>query len=165
MTRESRLTHELRKLLTTQRTAALGTIGEDGTPFVSRVPFAAEPSSGRLVIHVSTMAAHTGNLQARPDASLLVAQPEVPGEPVHALPRVTLQGRATTPEVGSEEWQAYKSAYLKRFPDAESMTKLKDFRFVAITATRGRHVDGFGRARDVEHDEIVSILSAPEVAS
>ncbi|TAM18670.1 MAG: pyridoxamine 5'-phosphate oxidase, partial [Candidimonas sp.] len=102
---------------------------------------------------------HTGNLQARPDVSLLVAQPEVPGEPVHALPRVTLQGRATTPEVGSEEWQACKSAYLARFPEAESMTKLNDFRFVAITATRGRHVDGFGMARNVHDDEIVSILS------
>src|SRR3546814_14530035 len=96
MAHESRLTRELRKLLGQQRTAALGTIGDNGAPFVSRVPFAAEPVSGDLVIHASAMAAHTGNMQARPDVSLLVAQSEAPGEPVHALPRVTLTeiGRA-----------------------------------------------------------------------
>src|SRR3546814_10347616 len=106
MAHESRLTRELRKLLGQQRTAALGTIGDNGAPFVSRVPFAAEPVSGDLVIHVSAMAAHTGNMQARPDVSLLVAQSEAPGEPVHALPRVTLTGRAFTPERDSPHWQA-----------------------------------------------------------
>src|SRR3546814_11971168 len=84
------------------------------------------------------MAAHTGNMQARPDVSLLVAQSEAPGEPVHALPRVTLTGRAFTPERDSPHWQACKSAYLERFPDAESMTRLNDFRFVAIHFAQGR---------------------------
>src|SRR3546814_1749553 len=98
MAHESRLTRELRKLLGQQRTAALGTIGDNGAPFVSRVPFAAEPVSGDLVIHVSAMAAHTGNMQARPDVSPPVAQSEAPGEPVHELPRVTRTGRAFTPE-------------------------------------------------------------------
>src|SRR3546814_2951077 len=107
-------------------------MGGNAAPFVCGVPVAAEPVSGELVIHVSAMAAHTGNMQARPDVSLLVAQSEAPGEPVHALPRVTLTGRAFTPERDSPHWQACKSAYLERCPDAESMTRLNDFRFVAI---------------------------------
>src|SRR3546814_474864 len=108
------------------------------------------------------MAAHTGNMQARPDVSLLVAQSEAPGEPVHALPRVTLTGRAFTPERDSPHWQACKSAYLERFPDAESMTRLNDFRFVAIHVAQGRQVDGFGTARDVHDDELARVLRPAE---
>ena len=88
MPHEPRLTRDLRTLLATQRVAALGTLGDDGLPFVSMVPFALESRSAGLVIHVSGLAAHTRNLQAAPQVSLLVMQTEVAGEPVHALPRL-----------------------------------------------------------------------------
>jgi hypothetical protein len=61
---------------------------------------------GCLVIHVSSLAAHTGNLQAVPAVSLLVMLADVRGEPAHALPRVTLEGHATMLEPGSTAWQA-----------------------------------------------------------
>ena len=66
MPHEPRLTHALRTLLRGHRIAALGTLGEDGQPFVSMVPFAVEPVSASLVIHVSGLAAHTRNLQTTP---------------------------------------------------------------------------------------------------
>jgi len=87
---ESRLTIALGSLLQSQRVAAMGTIGDDGAPYVSMVPYALAPSVGCLVIHVSGLAVHTRNLQARPSVSLLVVQFDVPGASVHALPRVTL---------------------------------------------------------------------------
>ncbi len=92
MPHESRLTIALRALLQSQRVAALGTIGDEGEPYVSMVPYALAPSAGCLVIHVSGLAAHTRNLQARTSVSLLVMQSEVLGESVHALARVTLAG-------------------------------------------------------------------------
>lgn len=162
MLHESRWTGELRTLLHAQRTAALGTTGDDGAAFVSMVPFALEPSLGVLVIHVSGLAAHTRNLQARPRVSLLVMQSEVPGEPVHALPRVTLEGEASTPEPDGAPWQACRAAYLARFPEAEPMTQLGDFRFVAVHITQARHVAGFGVARDVDEEEVKRVLSPAE---
>ena len=75
MTHESRLTRELRALLHTQRVAALGTLGDNGAPQVSMVPYAIAPSCGCLVLHVSGLAAHTRNLQKAPAVSLLVMQP------------------------------------------------------------------------------------------
>src|SRR5674476_84016 len=101
MTHEPRLTRELRALLKAQRVAVLGTIDETGAPFVSMVPFAIEPQLHCLVIYVSGLAAHTRNLQARERVSLLVMQSEVAGEPVHGLPRVTLEGVAELVERGS----------------------------------------------------------------
>ena len=154
MSNESRLTLELRSLLHSQRVATLGTVNDEGSPFVSMVPFALEPFLGCLVIHISGLAAHTGNLQARPAVSLLVMQSEVPGEPVHALPRVTLEGRAKVLEPNSEAWKACRVAYLERFPEAEFMTQLVDFMFVAIELKGARQVAGFGAARSIDADEV-----------
>ena len=152
------MSRELRALLQAQRTAALGTVGDDGAAFVSMVPFALEPSLGCLVIHVSGLAAHTRHLQARPKVSLLVMQSEVAGEPVHALPRVTLQGKATMLKPNGPNGRACRAAYLARFPEAKPMTQLSDFRFVAIHVARARHVAGFGAARDVDAEEVKRAL-------
>jgi len=137
----------------------LGTVDDEGAPFVSMVPFAAQPVPGHLVIHVSGLAAHTRNLQARPDVSLLVSEFEARDGPVHALPRVTLKGVATVPQPDSPEWRTCRDAYLRRFPEAEPMTSLDDFRFVSIRVTHGRQVAGFGTARDVHEDEIARVVS------
>lgn len=158
MSHEPRLTRELRTLLNTQRVAALGTIDDGGAPFVSMVPFAIEQPLHCLVIHVSGLAAHTRNLQARDRVSMLVMQSQVTGEPVHALPRVTLEGVAKVVERGSPEWAACRTAYLARFPEAEPMTELGDFKFVAICVTGARQVAGFGAARSIDKDEIRLVL-------
>jgi putative heme iron utilization protein len=158
MTHDSRLTKELRTLLQTQRVAALGTLTEDGRPMVSMVPFAIEPGAGCLVIHVSALAAHTRNLQTRPAVSLLVMQAEVAGEPVHALARVTLEGQATVPVAQSTQWDGCRAAYLARFPQAEPMTALGDFMFVAIHPSGARQVAGFGAARSVDAQELAHVL-------
>ena len=149
-----RLTRELRALLDARRVAALGTIGDDGRPLVSMVPYAVERALGCFVIHVSDLAAHTHNLLARPHVSLLVMQGEVEGEPVHALPRVSFDGTARVPQREGAEWQACRAAYLARFPDAEPMTQFGDFRFVAVEVAGARQVAGFGSARSIDADEV-----------
>lgn len=161
MTHEPRLSMALRTLLNTQRVAALGTLGEDGHASVSMVPFAIDASCGQVVIHVSGLAAHSRNLQATPRVSLMVLQAEVAGEPVHALPRVTLDGIATVLDQDSAAWHSAKAAYLARFPDVEYMTQLGDFRFVAIAVTGARQVAGFGAARSIDADELAQVLRNP----
>ncbi|WP_296447384.1 HugZ family protein [Rhodoferax sp. UBA5149] len=158
MPHEPRLTRDLRTLLATQRVAALGTLGDEGLPFVSMVPFALEPRNACLVIHVSGLAAHTRNLQMAPQVSLLVMQTEAAGEPVHALPRVTLMGQATVPTTGSVAWADARAAYLARFPEAEPMTQLGDFMFVTIHLAGARQIAGFGAARSLDADEMARVL-------
>ncbi len=158
MPHESRLTRELRLLLNAQRVAALGTLTDGGAPQVSMVPFAIEPGQACLVLHVSDLAAHTRNMQASPAVSLLVMQAEVAGEPVHALPRVTLDGQAEILVPDSPDWAACRGAYLARFPQAEPMTQLGDFMFVAVHPTHARHVAGFGAARSVDEPELAQVL-------
>ena len=165
MAHESRLTGELRSLLQQQRVAALGTLGDGGAPLVSMVPYAIEPGQGCVVIHVSGLAAHTHNLQIRPNVSLLVMRAEVAGEPVHALPRVTLEGRAEVLAPGSGAWQACRAAYLARFPEAEPMTQLADFVFMAIHVVAARQIAGFGAARSIDAAELALLLRSEPGAS
>lgn len=158
---EPRLSRALRALLQTQRVAALGTLDASGKPFVSMVPFAIEPARPALVIHVSRLAPHTRNLLDAAAVSLMVMQPEVAGEPVHALSRVSLDGLAERLQPDSAAWQAARQCYLARFPEAEPMTHLGDFSFVGVRVLCARQVAGFGAARALDTDEITSILHPP----
>ena len=155
---EPRLSRALRDLLAAQRVAALGTINADGGPFVSMVPFAIDPQAACLVIHISLLAPHTRNLLTTPAVSLMVMQSESAGEPVHALPRVSFEGTAARLLPDSPSWQSARTAYLTRFPEAEPMTELGDFSFVAITLTNARQVAGFGTARPLDGDELAGLL-------
>ena len=154
-----RLTLALHALLNKQRVAALGTCNEDGTPFVSMVPFAIDSAARAVVIHVSGLAPHTRNLQAMPQVSLLVMESEVPAASVHALPRVTLEGSARVVPQGDPAWTSVRSAYLERFPEAEPMTQLGDFMFIAITLSGARQVAGFGAARSVDATTLAKLLA------
>ena len=155
---EPRLTRALREMLNTQRVASLGTLNAEGAPFVSMVPFAIDPAAACLVIHVSLLAPHTRHLLTHPTVSLMVMQPEVVGEPVHALPRVSMDGKAAQLKVESPSWLAARSAYLARFPEAEPMTQLADFSFVAVHLTAARQVAGFGSARPLDEEDLTALL-------
>ena len=153
-----RLTLELAVLLHTQRVAALGTLDAAGLPFVSMVPYAIAMEPGVLVLHVSALAAHTGNMERAPEVSALVMRSEVAGEPVHALQRVTLGCRAETLAREHALHAPCRAAYLHRFPDAEPMTALPDFRFVALHLQQARQVAGFGAARSVDAETLQEAL-------
>lgn len=159
MAHMSRLTLALQALLRAQRVAALGSLHADGTPLVSMVPYAIDPLSASLVIHVSALAAHTGNMQRTPAVSLMVMQAETAGAPVHALERVTFQGQASVPAPESPAWSSARAAYVARFPEAQDMLQLRDFRFMAIEPVLARHVAGFGAARSVDRQELQLLLA------
>ena len=167
MSHESRLQQSLRQLLLSQRTAALAvqpladfiTASALPAPQISMVPWAWDAEFFTLVIHVSGLASHTQVMEQHPAVSLLVTATEQTGQGVHALERVSIQGVASTPPEGSVLWQGARKAYLARFPEAEPMTALGDFRFVCITPQSGRHVAGFGAARDVDAQDLIAALN------
>lgn len=156
---EHSLTRALRELLLARRTAALGTLDATGGVFVSMVPFAVDADAQELVLHVSGLAAHCANMQRTPRVSLLVCAAESESEPVHALPRVTLDATAAFAELGSPSARRAREVYLRRFPDAEMMTALGDFRFVHLQPLGARQVAGFGAARSLPADELRQALA------
>lgn len=135
----------LRELLDSQPIASLGTI-RDGDPWVSMVPFALLRDPLRFVIHVSGLAAHTGNMLEAPRVSLLVMEPESAGSSPQARPRVTVQGIAEQQAAGSAASLAARDAYLQRFPDTSETLDLHDFSFFSIRPLSARFIGGFAQA-------------------
>jgi heme iron utilization protein len=82
-----------------------------GFPFGSMMPYAAD-HLGRPIFFISSMAMHTQNLRQDPHASLLIAQPDVSGDPLGAA-RLTLLGDVT--EAPSAE---VRELYLARYENA-----------------------------------------------
>jgi hypothetical protein len=158
-----RLGHALHQLLRARRIAALATLdAHHGAPSVSMVPFALDPvcaGTPCVVLHISALAAHTANLQADARASLLITAAEVPDAPVHDLPRITLDVLASTPAPDSPAGRSAHAAYVRRFPEAEFMTALGDFRFITLVPTGARQIAGFGSARTVGAEELAQVLA------
>lgn len=147
----------LHDLVHAQPVAALGTLHE-AEPFVSMVPFAWLADGSALIIHVSTLAAHTRDMQTTPQVSLLVIAPPTAGVMPQALARVTIQGRAERVAADSVEHAAAKAAYLARFADSEPLFGFADFSLFAIRPSSARYIGGFAQARTLSAARLAEIL-------
>ena len=159
MASEEGLNRALHRLIHSQRTATLGTLDDKGEVSLSRVPYAVERRDGCLVIHISALAGHTAHLKRHPRASVLIGEPEAPDAPVHALPRVAIDVHAE-PCTGDAQVSSARACYLLRFPEAEPMTQLADFRFVRLRPLGARQVAGFGAARSLDAQAMAGILGS-----
>ena len=148
----------LRDLLFTQQVAALGTLHE-GEPYVSMVPFALLPGGASLIIHVSQLAAHTKDMLAHPQVSLLVIAPPTPEVTAQELARITLLGEAVQVASGTPEHAAAKAAYLSRFPNSAQMFGFSDFSLFAIVPNSIRFVGGFAQATTLSPETLASVLN------
>lgn len=138
----------LRELMASRRTAALGTL-HSGAPYVSMVPFVLMGDGSAFVVHVSRLAAHTNDMLADPRVSLLVTGAEQANRSPQAVPRVTILGTARQISGDSPDYLVPRQAYLARFPDAVSIFSLGDFSLFTITPTEVRWVAGFAQARSL----------------
>jgi putative heme iron utilization protein len=149
----------LRELLQAQAVASLGTLHR-GRPFVSMVPFAILPGDQVFLVHVSQLASHTKDMLLSPRVSLLVIAPPRPGLPVHALPRITVQGEASRIDPASELHAPARAAYLARFPQSAEMFGFADFSLFGIAPDSVRFVGGFGQATSLSAREFADALLA-----
>lgn len=130
-----------RTLVHRARVGALATVSRraPGHPFASVMPYAID-DEGRPILLISAMAVHAQNLQADARASLLVAEPDWPGDPLAAA-RVTLLG-AVRP-VPAAAGDAARGAYLARHPHAAAWVDFDDFAFHRLDVAELYFVGGF----------------------
>lgn len=152
---DAELNESLVRLLRSRKTAALGTL-HAGSPFVSMVPYALVAEG--FVIHVSKLAAHTRDMLADANVSLLIAEAEGGGKSALGLMRVSVQGQAQRIPSSSRELPEFKAAYLARFPDAEQMFSFTDFSIFLIRPDSARFVAGFGQAHSLTGESLAQIV-------
>lgn len=145
------------ELLTTHPIAALGTLHSD-EPFVSMVPYAVSPAAGTLIIHVSSLATHTGDMLKAPAVSLMVMGAPDPQVPRRALPRITLQCRAEQCPTSAPQYDEARQHYLARFPETQELFGFGDFSLFVLTPRHMRFVGGFGQATSVMQPALGAIL-------
>src|SRR5260370_39797725 len=131
-----------RTLVYVGRIGSLSTLSrkQQGFPFGSVMPYGLD-GQGRPVFLISTMAMHTQNVQADPRASLLVAQPDVVGDPLGAS-RVTLVGYALP--VPEPEVAEARKLYLARYANSKHWVDFEDFSFYRLDVVDVYYVGGFG---------------------
>jgi len=131
-----------RTLLYLGRVGSLSTLSrkQPGFPFGSVMPYGLD-DRGRPIFLISTMAMHTQNLQADSRASLLVAQPEVSGDPLGAA-RVTLVGNVLA--VPDSQVAEARQLYLARYANSKYWVDFEDFLFYRMDVVDIYYVGGFG---------------------
>lgn len=133
-------------LIRGQRQAALGTLDAAGTPFVSLVAYAAEPGFAGMLLHLSGLSPHTGQLIAAPRCSLLVSEPDDARDDPQTLARITLLGHAAPLPRDGDDFAAARACYLDRLPAAQLWFDFADFTLFRFVPAEARFVGGFARA-------------------
>jgi heme iron utilization protein len=130
-----------RTLVYVGRIGTLSTLSrkQPGFPFGSIMPYALD-DDGRSIFLISTMAMHTQNLQADPQASLLVTQ-DTDGEPLGAS-RATLLGNVLP--VPNTELAEARKLYLERHAKSKYWVDFEDFSFYRMDVVDVYYVGGFG---------------------
>ena len=142
---QSRLNTEITHFIHSRRSLQLATLGEDGVPFASYAPFAADDDS--FYVLLSDIAMHGLNLAREPRASVLVIEDEDGAGELFARLRVSYQVRAEEVEVGSSDWQSAVDLLATRHGERpRKLSQLADFRLFRLRPVKGRYVKGFGKA-------------------
>lgn len=140
-----------REIIQSSRVGSLGTLTEEGSPFVTLVTLAAlSPTS--LVMLLSGLAQHTRNLNRDSKCSLLIVQPGgEQGNPL-AGARLTISGAARQmPRGQSSEARA---TFLSAHPTAAAYADFDDFSFFQLDVQQVHLVAGFGRIETIPADQL-----------
>ncbi|MES0811262.1 DUF2470 domain-containing protein [Roseibium sp. SCPC15] len=141
-------------LVRSARFGALAAIETDtGHPLASRVAVATD-LDGAPVVLTSLLSGHTSAIRNNPFCSLLVGEPGK-GDPL-AHPRVSLLCSAVPIERGSSTHERLKRRYLARHPKAELYVDFGDFAFFRLEASRASLNGGFGKAFELQHEDLLA---------
>ncbi|WP_417840048.1 HugZ family protein [Tritonibacter scottomollicae] len=133
-----------RQLMQDARFAALATLTNAGYPMQSRVAFGLD-AGGAPISLVSTLAAHTQAMAARPQISLLVGEPGAKGDPL-THPRLSLNGTAEILPNACTAHDEVAAQYLRSHPKAKLYIGFGDFHFVRFQISEAFLNGGFGKA-------------------
>jgi putative heme iron utilization protein len=136
------------KLVRSCKVAALGTL-RGGAPSISMVPYAIVAEPFAFIILVSTLSAHTSEMLADGNVGLMIVEPESGAKRVHALARISMQGKAVPVPPDDPRYDAINVTYRARFPDMGGLFELADFKLFAIVPTEIRVIAGFAQAASI----------------
>jgi putative heme iron utilization protein len=148
-----------KSLIRMARSGSLATLDEGGHPFASLSSLATDVN-GEPVILVSQLSTHTTNLARDPRASLLVATGGK-GDPL-AHPRLSVKVVARPVRREDEEGARIRRRFLSRQPKAALYVDFPDFGFVRLEVLGASLNGGFGRAYELDREDLVLDLAGAQ---
>lgn len=136
----------------------LGTVSADGQPDASYAPCIVD-AARNIYIYVSGLSAHTQNLQAVPQASVLFIEDEQAAQQIFARKRLSYHCEARLIPADAPEWSQIADQFEQRFGKmVELLRSLPDFRIFQLKPTQGRFVVGFGAAFAVDATDLSQLV-------
>lgn len=151
---DNAMPHRLMRVLQHHRWAALATADLHATPMASMVGYVPGDNAAVLYLHLSRLAAHTGNLLANGKAALVISEEDTATNDPQELARVTLQGSCVAIARDSAEYTTARARYLRRLPASERLFDFPDFILFRLDVASARFVGGFAQARSFSGDEL-----------
>jgi len=154
---DSNQTQTLAHLVRTQPYAAIGTL-RDGAPFVSMILYAAAPDFSAFYTLISQLAHHTQDIQRDPRVSLMLIESDgdASDDPQQRA-RLSIAGDALPVSPNDPGFEAIKSLYIEKYPQAAFNLTLGDFKFYRIVPKTARYVAGFAQAFNLLPEDLKKI--------
>jgi len=150
----------LQGLLASQQTLLLATASIINEPDLSYAPFVRD-QAGCFYVFISELAAHTANLFANPNASVMFIRPEAESRNLFARERAVFNCKAREISRNEEIYTSQLTALQDQFGEVVSLLRsLSDFHLFVLSPESGRYVAGFGLAYTINvNDGSVSPLN------
>ncbi|EDX87227.1 pyridoxamine 5'-phosphate oxidase family protein [Synechococcus sp. PCC 7335] len=140
----------------------LGTTSLDSQPQASYSPCIVDEAKN-IYIFVSGLSAHTDNLTTTQKASALFIEDESKTTQMFARKRLSYSCIVTLLDRDSEQWGAIAQAFETRFSNIIDLMKgLPDFRIFQLQPRSGRFVLGFGKAYDIDPNNLDQLIHKGE---
>ena len=159
MTTQDDITQALNQLHTQCQSLQLATVDASGDPDASYAPYV--QVAGNYYIFVSQLAAHTQNLLAQKQASIMLIQAEQDAKNPFARMRYTSVCEVTDIARTEPLFNEIIESMQERFGSIiELLTSLGDFHLLQLQPTSGRLVMGFGKAVKLDAEHILANANA-----
>ena len=123
-------------------------LGLVAMPFIPEMT--PEQDLASLLLHLSRLASHTGNLLKTGTASLAISEPDPGKGDPQTLARVSMSGSVNAVSRAAPEYAALKDCYLSCVPTAEPLFGFEDFILFRLQPTEIRYVGGFAQAYSLD---------------
>jgi len=139
------------------KTLNLSTLDKKARPRASYAPFI-EDETGHFYIFVSQLAAHTQDLLANPEASILLLEDEQDARQIFARQRISYQCHVEIIDKEHANYLARLNQMEDRFGNVIGLLRtLPDFILFCLTPYEGQYVKGFGKAYKLSGENLLTL--------
>jgi len=136
---------EISALMGSLKSVQLATLNADQQAEISYAPYLKLEDS--FFIFISELAAHTQNLKAHHQLSLMFIEDELSSQTVFARKRLTLECQSVFIDRKETKWDDILVAFeAAQGPTIQLLKTLPDFCLFELTSIKGSFVKGFGQA-------------------